>query len=123
MKLFPKILLFILLVGVSAFPQETPFSFNFSDSPSAVSAATSENPASNSISAMLVQGDTVWLGTSRGLSRSTDKGLTWRNYYGDPEFGTENISAIAWDNTAVSSGWPLLIRWLEQDKPFQKGAV
>jgi hypothetical protein len=34
---------------------------------------------------------------SRGLSRSTDKGASWRNYYGDPAFGTENISAIAWD--------------------------
>ncbi|KAB2908373.1 MAG: hypothetical protein LC102_03410 [Ignavibacteriales bacterium] len=79
------------------FSQVRPYSFGFDESPESVTAGTSENPASNSISAMLVQGDTVWLGTSRGLSRSTDKGTTWRNYYNDPDFGTENISAIAYD--------------------------
>jgi len=94
-KLNLSFFVFLLTFAVSA--QESPFSFKFDESPASITATTSENPASNSISAMLIQGDTVWLGTSRGLSRSTDKGLTWRNYYGDPAFGTENISAIAWD--------------------------
>jgi hypothetical protein len=50
---------------------------------------------SNSITDIKIQGDTVWLGTGKGLSRSTDAGRTWKNYYGTPEFGTEDISALA----------------------------
>ncbi|NUN09351.1 MAG: hypothetical protein HUU54_09270 [Ignavibacteriaceae bacterium] len=56
-----------------------------------------EAPASNSINDILVAGDTIWLGTSRGLSRSTDNGLTWKNFYGSQVFGTESISAIVYD--------------------------
>ncbi|MBK7267195.1 MAG: hypothetical protein IPI12_12875 [Ignavibacteriales bacterium] len=90
---------FLILVAASSgvVAQNSPFSFKFEDSPATVAYSSSENPASNSISAIHIQGDTIWLGTSRGLSRSTDKGASWRNYYGDPAFGTENISAIAWD--------------------------
>jgi photosystem II stability/assembly factor-like uncharacterized protein len=91
-----SILFFFLLVS-GIFAQNSPFSFKFEDAPTNIAYSASENPASNSISAMLVQSDTIWLGTSRGLSRSTDNGLTWRNYFGDPAFGSENISAIAWD--------------------------
>ncbi|GAB1349748.1 FlgD immunoglobulin-like domain containing protein [Ignavibacteriales bacterium] len=96
-RLMKTLVLILFYATISTFAQESPFSFKFEDSPSNITYSSSENPASNSISAMLVQGDTIWLGTSRGLSRSTDKGTTWRNYYGDPAFGTENISALAWD--------------------------
>lgn len=57
-----------------------------------------DNPASNSISDILTLGDTVWLGTSRGVSLSTDRGLTWTNFYQTPAFGTESISAIGFDH-------------------------
>ena len=56
-----------------------------------------DNPASNSITDIVTSDDTVWLGTSRGVSLSTDKGDSWTNYYGTPTFGTENISAIGID--------------------------
>lgn len=58
-----------------------------------ISAAT---PKSNSILDNLVVGDTVWLGTSRGLSRSTDGGVTWKNYYETEEFGTYSVTALAY---------------------------
>ncbi|MDP3683214.1 MAG: hypothetical protein Q8S01_04705, partial [Ignavibacteria bacterium] len=46
---------------------------------------SSENPASNSINDILVVGDTIWLGSSRGLSQSTDNGNSWKNYYNTAE--------------------------------------
>ncbi len=52
-------------------------------------------PFGNSITDIVVQSDTIWLGTGKGLSRSTDGGTTWKNYYDSPEFGKEDISAIA----------------------------
>lgn len=59
-----------------------------------VSAFSSENPASNSINDILVIGDTIWLGTSRGLSQTTDNGNSWKNYYNSAEFGTESVTAL-----------------------------
>jgi hypothetical protein len=50
---------------------------------------------SNSVTDMVINGSTVWIGTGKGLSRSTDGGATWKNYYNTPGFGTEDISAIA----------------------------
>jgi hypothetical protein len=44
---------------------------------------------------MCVNGSTIWLGSGKGLSRSTDGGATWTHYYGSAEFGTEDVSAIA----------------------------
>ncbi|MFA6598923.1 MAG: hypothetical protein WCS69_14455 [Ignavibacteriaceae bacterium] len=54
----------------------------------------SQNPASNSINDILVVGDTIWLGTSKGLSQSTDNGVTWKNYLNTTEFGTESVTAL-----------------------------
>ncbi|MBI2427655.1 MAG: hypothetical protein HYV29_02465 [Ignavibacteriales bacterium] len=52
-------------------------------------------PQSNVVTDIEIQNDTIWLGTGKGLSRSTDGGRTWKNYYNSPEFGTEDVSAIA----------------------------
>lgn len=57
--------------------------------------ADSPTPLSNSIVDIVVSNDTIWLGTGKGLSRSTNRGSTWKNYYGSAAFGKENISAIA----------------------------
>ena len=59
------------------------------------SISSSVAPLSNSVTDVVVSGSTIWLGTGKGLSRSTDAGVTWRNYYGDPSFGEEDVSAIA----------------------------
>ncbi|MDE3059051.1 MAG: hypothetical protein KGJ59_13955 [Bacteroidota bacterium] len=44
---------------------------------------------------IVTSGDSIWLGTGKGLSLSTDRGATWKNFYGTPEFGQEDISALA----------------------------
>jgi hypothetical protein len=56
---------------------------------------------SNSVTDMIIVGQTIWLGTGKGLSRSTDGGATWKLYYNTPGFGTEDISAIAVHNNEV----------------------
>lgn len=61
-----------------------------------------ENPLSNGINDILLVGDTLWLATTRGLSRSTDKGASWKNYYDTPAFGTESVTALAYDYNTFS---------------------
>lgn len=63
--------------------------------------STSNAPLSNSVTDIVISGNTVWLGTGKGLSRSTDGGQTWTNYFGRPEFGQEDISAVAIHNSEV----------------------
>lgn len=86
-----KIALFIFLV---ALPNISAQSFLKTFELNNVSAFSSENPASNSINDILVIGDTIWLGTSRGLSQTTDNGNSWKNYYNSAEFGTESVTAL-----------------------------
>jgi hypothetical protein len=57
--------------------------------------ASAPLPTSNSITDIIISHDTLWLGTGKGLSRSADGGRTWKNYYNTPEFGKEDVSAIA----------------------------
>ncbi|CUT01051.1 FlgD immunoglobulin-like domain containing protein [Candidatus Chrysopegis kryptomonas] len=58
-------------------------------------------PAGNIITNLCACGDTIWVGSSKGLSRTTDGGRTWKNYYQTPEFGTSKISAIACKNGVI----------------------
>lgn len=58
-------------------------------------ATTSSSLNSNSVSDMVINGSTIWLGSGKGLSRSTDGGATWKHYLNDPAFGNEDVSAIA----------------------------
>ena len=62
------------------------------------------NPLSNSVSDIIVIGDTIWLGTSRGVSLSIDNGKTWVNFYGRDDFGTDLISAIGYNNDTFWCG-------------------
>ncbi|MBN2572467.1 MAG: hypothetical protein JXA68_10095 [Ignavibacteriales bacterium] len=62
---------------------------------------SSETQLSNSISDILIVGDTIWLGTSRGLSRSTNNGSSWTNFYGTYNYGEESISAIGYYNGII----------------------
>ena len=50
---------------------------------------------SNSISDIFVQQDTVWFGTEKGLSFTSNGGLTWINFSGTATFDNKGISAIA----------------------------
>jgi photosystem II stability/assembly factor-like uncharacterized protein len=60
-----------------------------------------QNPASNSITSILTLGDTVWLGTSRGVSVSFNRGENWTNFFGTSPFGEDGITAIGYTNGTV----------------------
>lgn len=85
--------LFALCISVNA--QQMPVTFSTKGNSQQ---AASQNPAGNSVTDIITSGDTVWIGTSRGVSRSTDRGQSWVNYYGTPSFGNENIAALAGTN-------------------------
>jgi hypothetical protein len=55
----------------------------------------SNNPSANSINDILVDGDSVWFGTSTGLSLTSNNGLSWINFSNIATFDTKGISAIA----------------------------
>ncbi len=101
----------LLLTAGSVFPQSIPYDFDYSK-PLNQSAATEGTPVGNSVSAMLAVGDTLWIGTSRGLSRSTDNGVSWVNYYDTQGFGKHSISAIAHD-PVTSTMWVALAKTVE----------
>ncbi len=52
-------------------------------------------PKSNSINDILVAGDTIWIGSGRGLSQSVDGGKRWKNFANVPPFESRGISALA----------------------------
>jgi hypothetical protein len=87
---------------MSIFAQYKPQQFYLRGELDQLAKTTDENPTANSINDILVIGDTVWLATSYGLSYSPDNGKTWKNFYGDPAFGTESISAVAYDSRTHS---------------------
>ncbi len=72
----------------------------------------SDLPAGNIVTNICINGDTVWIGSSKGLSRTTDGGKTWKNYYQTPEFGTSKISAIACRDGII---WVALARTVKID--------
>ncbi len=92
----------LILVAFTLNAQERPSHFNFPEELKSLRKYNDDTPASNSINDILVVGDTVWIATSRGLSKSTDVGVTWTNYYNDAAFGTESVSALAYDKTTHS---------------------
>jgi len=92
MKLFFSILL--LFVG-SGFVFAQPRILSATSYTFSATGTNSVSQLSNSITDMIIRHDTIWIGTGKGLSRSIDGGRTWKNYYDVPEFGKEDVSAIA----------------------------
>ncbi len=68
----------------------------------------SSRPPSNSVSQMATPGSVLWLGTSKGLTRTFDSGRSWENFRSDPAFASNGIFAIAvkrdtvWSSTGYS---------------------
>ncbi len=62
---------------------------------------------SNSVSHITAQGSVLWIGTSKGLARSTDAGRTWESYGAVPQFATQGIFAIdlRGDSVWTSTGY------------------
>jgi hypothetical protein len=90
------LVILFLFTSINIFSQFNPSTYLL-DEDKKFEKSNSQNPASNSISDIITRGDSVWLGTSRGVSLSTDRGETWTNFYATEAFGTEAISAIGFD--------------------------
>ena len=89
-------LLLITLFPVLLYSQ-IPDSYNLLNDKGLGKIVETRTPLSNSVSDIIAMGDTVWLGTSRGVSFSTDNGESWTNFYGNEAFGSESVPAIAYD--------------------------
>lgn len=108
---FLLIQLFLSLSSIVLFAQSNPTGYLLREDGN-LSKFTAETPASNSISDIITVGDTIWLGTSRGVSLSTDRGETWTNFYGTEAFGDVSISAIGY-NHYDSSFWAATAKSVE----------
>ncbi len=89
-------LILIILFPVILFSQ-SPDTYKLSGDKDLGKILETRTPVSNSVNGIIAMGDTVWLGTSRGVSLSTDNGESWTNFYGSETFGSESVSAIAYD--------------------------
>lgn len=98
-----KILLIIFFLTGYLFSQSLPFSFSLEKNKAdKISAVT---PASNTIEDVLIDDSgIVWLGTSRGLSKSADNGANWTNYYQTPDFEIKKVSKVGYHNGAIWAG-------------------
>jgi photosystem II stability/assembly factor-like uncharacterized protein len=99
-----NIILLLILVSFSSLAQNHPSTYLMGEELKLAKPNQDRTPVSNSISDIIIHDSKIWLGTSRGISLSTDNGNTWRNFYGSEAFGTESISAIGYD-TLTSSFW------------------
>jgi hypothetical protein len=91
-----KYFLFIILFAIEiTTAQSIPSSFYLKDE-GKLNKTVSENPAGNGIADIITIGDTIWIGSSKGVSLSTDRGANWQNFYGNAAFGTEDIDAIGY---------------------------
>ncbi len=111
-KIFITSFVFLFVVEITS--QIQPESFQLQTDKNFISKITASNPTSNSILDIVTIEDQVWLGTSRGVSVSYDRGLNWTNFYGNSPFGQDNVSALAynkydgsiWAATATSAPAP-----------------
>lgn len=87
------ILIFLIITNIS-WAQQLTKEYRFHEE-------LDDMPASNTIEKILIVGDTLWLATSKGLSKSTDYGLTWTNYFKHKDFGEDGISTIGYNNGVI----------------------
>jgi len=100
-----KLVIFVIL-SLSLVAQSIPYSFNLGETKAVKQYKTSsETPASNTIEQVLVdENGTIWLATSRGLSKSTDNGDIWTNYYNSDAFGQLPVSRVGYHNGVIWAG-------------------
>ncbi len=91
----------LTLLLLAVFPiflfSQTPESYKLLNDIGLGKVLETRTPLSNSVSDIIAMTDTVWLGTSRGVSLSTDNGESWTNFFGNEAFGSESVPAIAYD--------------------------
>jgi len=98
MKKYLFLILNLILFSNRISAQLSPENYFLQEDGKSLSKVNSQNPLSNSITDIITIGDTVWLGTSRGVSLSVDGGENWTNFYGQSDFGTDNTSALGYNN-------------------------
>ena len=86
---------FLIITQSILFAQKLTFSFKLNEN--SLKKNNDLNPAGNSIEFIDFMGDTVWVATTIGVSKTGDNGTTWFNY----EFGDEGISALAINNDTI----------------------
>jgi photosystem II stability/assembly factor-like uncharacterized protein len=99
MKKTNLIIAFLLLGNSIFFSQFVPQ--NYEINPDKFFKVTDKTPLSNSITDIITDGNIVWLGTSRGLSKTEDDGITWMNYFNAPDFSDESIIALGESNGII----------------------
>jgi len=105
MKKYLIFILYVVFVSFRVSAQLSPKSYILKEDGKVLDKSLSQNPLSNSITDIITIGDTVWLGTSRGVSLSVDGGNNWTNFYGQADFGTDNNSALGYyDGVLWSAG-------------------
>ena len=87
--------IFVISIFSISYSQSSPRIFKLNNK-SSVKASTENAPAGNSVTDMLINGDTIWVGSAKAISVSFNKGESWTNFYGNPDFGTENESAMGY---------------------------
>lgn len=98
MKKYLIFILYVVFISNRIFAQVSPQTYLLQADGKSLNKISSQNPLSNSITDIITIGDTVWLGTSRGVSLSVDGGANWTNFYGQADFGTDNNSALGYDH-------------------------
>ena len=90
------LILVLLFISISiSYTQNIPKLFKYNNRNSAAASGNS-TPGGNSITDILTIGDTIWVGSGKGLSVSVNRGESWTNFYGTPDFGTEDESAMGY---------------------------
>ena len=98
MKNILVLALIFSIASINVFAQLSPENFYIKGDKKYLQKTQYQNPLSNTVTDIITIGDTVWLGTSRGISLSVDGGENWTNFYGQADFGTDNISSIGYNN-------------------------
>ncbi|MBI4548605.1 MAG: hypothetical protein HY707_11525 [Ignavibacteriae bacterium] len=58
-------------------------------------------PPSNSVSHIRIEDSTIWIGTSKGLAKSTNGARTWVSYRREPAFANEGIFSVATNKETI----------------------
>ena len=97
--------IFVTIILISAYSFAQPLPYNYSLEKSKANKISATTPLSNIIEQVLVdEKGIIWLATSRGLSKSTDNGESWINYYNTEDFGSKGIASIKYNNGIIWAG-------------------
>ncbi len=89
----------ILIFSNFVFSQMVPNDFHLkSNAKTLGKTLTSTTPLGNGISDIVVIGDTILVGTGKGISISSDNGDSWENYYQTNNFGTDAIASVNYNH-------------------------